>query len=115
MKKCSAIGIKGIIIPDLPVELAQDYVIVSKTYNIAPIFMFTPTTSSDRMSLINQSAAGFIYCQARLGVTGSHTTFDASSLDYIDRCKGHTDLPIAMGFGIQKKIMLYLAIIDFRS
>ena len=101
VKKTAELGVKGIIIPDLPVELADDYISACSTHGVSPIFMFTPTTTSERMKTINEHASGFIYCQARLGVTGSQTKFNDNALAYIQQCREHTDLPLAMGFGIQ--------------
>jgi tryptophan synthase alpha chain len=103
VKKAAKIGIKGIILPDLPIEESDEYFEACKSHKIAPILMFTPTTTKNRMKKINQKAKGFIYCQARVGTTGTHTTFGKEEVEYITRCKESTKLPLAMGFGIQKK------------
>jgi tryptophan synthase alpha chain len=103
VKNASKVNIKGIIIPDLPIEEAEEYIQSCSNYGVAPIFMYSPTTSNKRMKFIAQHAEGFIYCQARSGVTGSHTLFNDEILDYIDRCRASTSLPIAMGFGVQTK------------
>ena len=103
VKESAAAGIKVIILPDLPVEEADEYVEACDKYGVAPIFMFTPTTTEARMRKINKQARGFIYCQARIGVTGTHTKFGEEEKQYIARCRRNTDLPIAMGFGIQEK------------
>lgn len=103
VKKAKAISIRGIIVPDLPIEEAAPYLDACSKYGIAPILMFTPTTTSARMTEIAAHAQGFIYAQARAGVTGSHTKFDNETLAYIKRCKEGTTLPIAMGFGIQTR------------
>jgi tryptophan synthase alpha chain len=47
--------------------------------------------------------AGFIYCTARRGVTGKHSQLDADFGDYLQRCRAATDLPLAVGFGIQSR------------
>jgi tryptophan synthase alpha chain len=103
VEKAAEVGIKGIILPDLPIEEADEYINACELYKIAPILMFTPTTTEDRMKKISQKAKGFIYCQARVGITGTHTKFGKSETEYIARCKRNTELPIAMGFGIQEK------------
>lgn len=97
------IGIKGIILPDLPVEEAQEYVAICREKGVDPIFMFAPTTSAERMCKIAKKASGFIYCQARTGVTGVHTKFGFKEEAYIARARAATNLPLAMGFGIQTK------------
>lgn len=99
----ATVGIKGVIVPDLPIEEAREYLVVCQKNKIAPIFLFTPTTTEKRMREINKVAGGFIYCQARVGVTGKHTKFGKDEIKYIKKCRNNTTLPIAMGFGIQNK------------
>jgi tryptophan synthase alpha chain len=70
---------------------------------LAPIFIYAPTTSEDRLATIAQSARGFIYCVARKGVTGKHTSFSAELESYLARCRAATALPLAVGFGVQDK------------
>ena len=103
VERSAQIGMKGVIVPDLPIEESQEYRDACEKYGIAPIFMFTPTTSDERMKKIAEYAKGFVYCQARVGVTGTHTEFGVEEDKYIARCRAATDLPIAMGFGIQQK------------
>lgn len=97
------IGIKGIILPDLPIEEADEYVALCRENQVDPIFMFAPNTSDKRMRLIAKKASGFIYCQARTGVTGTHTEFGPEEESYVARARAATNLPLAMGFGIQTK------------
>lgn len=103
VERSAKIGIKGFIVPDLPIEEAHDYLEACKKYKVASIFLFTPTTSDARMKQIAEHASGFLYCQARTGVTGTHTQLEKETADYLKRCRQATNLPIAMGFGIQKK------------
>ena len=103
IKKASEVGVRGIILPDLPIEEADEYVQYCDQYGVAPIFMFAPNTQEERMRAINKKARGFVYCQARAGVTGTHTKFGDRELAYIQKCRANTDLPIAFGFGIQEK------------
>ncbi len=103
VKDAADAGVQGIIVPDLPIEEAGDYVESCRQFDVAPIFMFTPTSSDDRMSEIARSAGGFVYCQARVGITGVKTEFGYEKERYINRCRAATDLPLAMGFGIQEK------------
>jgi len=103
VKKSAEIGVAGIILPDLPLEEAGEFLRACEKFAVAPIFLFTPNMSEKRMREISAAAAGFIYCQSRTGVTGTRTKFDDAEKKYIARCRRNTNLPLAMGFGIQKK------------
>jgi tryptophan synthase alpha chain len=74
-----------------------------EAHNLAPILLFSPTTSSDRMKYIASSGRGFIYCVARRGVTGENTNFSVELASYLRNCRKSTSLPLALGFGIKKK------------
>lgn len=102
-KKSKEIGIKGFIVPDLPPEEGEEYLQLAKQYEIAPIQIFAPTSTDDRMRELSNHANGFIYCVARRGVTGSKTSFDEEFHNYLSRCREATDLPLAVGFGISNK------------
>jgi tryptophan synthase alpha chain len=97
------INIHGLIIPDLPLEEGKEYLDLVKSRNMAPIQIFAPTSKKERMQLLAQNGAGFIYCVARRGVTGQKTDFDQDFSQYIARCRSATDLPLAVGFGIRSK------------
>ncbi|WP_045119375.1 tryptophan synthase subunit alpha [Haliangium ochraceum] len=103
VERAAAAGVQGFIIPDLPVEEADEYVAACDAHGLAPIFLFTPATSPERMREVARHTRGFVYCQARFGVTGNHTEFDDAVDAYIERCRAATALPIAMGFGIQTR------------
>ena len=100
-KDCLEAGIKGLIIPDLPPEMGEEFFQLAGRYQIAPILIFAPTSTDDRMAALNKSATGFIYCAARRGVTGKKSEFDDDFQGYLARCRTATSLPIAVGFGIR--------------
>ena len=97
------IGIKGVIIPDLPPEEGDSFFDLARSYDLDPILVFAPTSTPERMTRLNQSASGFIYCVARKGVTGQKTDFDTTFNDYMAQCRAATGLPLAVGFGIASK------------
>ncbi|MBN1525238.1 MAG: tryptophan synthase subunit alpha [Spirochaetales bacterium] len=99
----SAKGLKGAIVPDLPHEEAAQYLAAMKKYHLDPIFLYAPTTSDSRMKEISSHASGFIYCVARKGVTGVDTSFSSDLDEYLQRAHTSTDLPLALGFGVQEK------------
>lgn len=102
-KKAQQIGITGFIIPDLPPEEGKEFFALADTYDIAPIMIYAPTSTEERMKELDQFAKGFIYCVARKGVTGKQTDFDQEFDAYLGRCRKSTDLPLAVGFGISRK------------
>ena len=95
--------IKGAIIPDLPPEEGQDYILAMKKNNLDPIYIFSPETSDERLSYLSSFASGFVYCLARKGVTGKQTAFSDDLAAYLSRCQKATDLPLAVGFGVKEK------------
>ena len=103
VKVMSNHGIKGAIIPDLPPEEGQEYLDTMQEHGLAPILIFSPTTSPERMRYIASVGSGFIYCVARKGVTGENTTFSEELTTYLKQCRKSTSLPLALGFGVKEK------------
>ncbi|WP_020558556.1 tryptophan synthase subunit alpha [Thiofilum flexile] len=97
------IGMQGAIIPDLPPEEGADYLAAMRSCELAPIHIFTPNTSSERMQHLSDCSAGFIYTVARKGVTGKDTAFSSELGDYLARCRAATNLPLALGFGVTSR------------
>ena len=73
-KKCHEIGIDGLIMPDLPLDVYQsDYEAIFKKYGLLNIFLITPQTSDQRIHQIDKASDGFIYMVSSASVTGSKT------------------------------------------
>jgi tryptophan synthase alpha chain len=102
-REAGEIGIKGFIVPDLPPEEGREFFALSEQYGIAPILIFAPTSTPERMRELSRYGRGFIYCVARKGVTGRQTEFDAEFNAYLDRCRQNSNLPLAVGFGISRR------------
>ena len=96
-------GLRGAIVPDLPPEEAREYLAAMEENDLAPIFIFAPTTPTARMQYLASCGRGFIYCVARKGVTGIATDFSDSLEHYLARCRTATQLPLALGFGVREK------------
>ncbi len=96
-------GVKGAIVPDLPPEEGSDYIACMKENRLSPIFIYSPSTSVERMKYIDQWADGFVYCVARKGVTGKKTDFSETMKPYLQTCRKATKLPLAVGFGVKEK------------
>ncbi len=95
--------LKGAIIPDLPPEEGDVYLNAMKKQDLAPVLIFSPETSLERMKYLSSFAQGFVYCVARKGVTGQDTSFSDELGGYLARCREATDLPLAVGFGVKQK------------
>ncbi len=97
------IGIVGSIIPDLPPEEGGDYLEAMRRNELAPIHIFTPNSTPERLKFLSECSAGFMYMVARKGVTGKDTTFSDELDGYIANCRAATDLPLALGFGVKSR------------
>jgi tryptophan synthase alpha chain len=95
-------GLRGAIIPDLPYEEGSTLLDAMAREQLDPIFIYAPNTTDARMAQIAQRARGFIYCVARKGVTGAKTDFESLG-DYLQRSRRHTQLPLALGFGVKDR------------
>lgn len=96
--------VDGFIIPDLPVEEADEYKKTAETYNIDTIFLAAPSTSNERLSKIVAACSGFLYLVSHFGVTGTKSNLEDSTIQLIKRVKPFTKgkVPLAVGFGISK-------------
>jgi len=103
LDRCRRIGIRGLIVPDLPPEEGADFLRAAKRTGLDPIPIFAPTSTVARMHELESAGDGFVYCVARRGVTGAATSLDATFESYIARCRAATDLPLAVGFGIRTR------------
>ncbi|WP_010228756.1 tryptophan synthase subunit alpha [Gillisia marina] len=104
-KKCEEIGIDGLIIPDLPVDVySEKYQAIFEKYNLINVFLITPQTSEERIRFIDSVSDGFIYMVSSASVTGSTSGFSKDTKTYFQRIN---DLklknPQVVGFGISDK------------
>ncbi len=103
LQKLADAGAAGFILPDLPVDEAQELYQIGTQLDLAPIVLMTPTNTDERLAKLAESADGFIYTVARRGVTGSQTEMDNEVATFVGRCRQATDLPLAVGFGVSEK------------
>lgn len=101
-KKCSEIGIDGLIMPDLPLAVYQDeYEAIFKKYNLKNIFLITPQTSDERIKQIDKASDAFIYMVSSASVTGSKSGFGDEQTAYFKRIASmQLKNPQIVGFGI---------------
>ncbi len=85
-QKCREVGVDGIILPDLPLDLYLDeYEPIFRQYGILNIFLITPQTSDERIRLIDEHSEGFIYMVSSASITGSTSGVSDEMLAYFDR------------------------------
>jgi tryptophan synthase alpha chain len=84
--KCAEIGIDGLIIPDLPVDVyAEKYQAIFEKHGLINVFLITPQTSDERIRFIDSVSNGFIYMVSSASVTGSQSGFGSTQEDYFKR------------------------------
>ncbi|HMA63230.1 MAG TPA: tryptophan synthase subunit alpha [bacterium] len=101
-KKMAAIEINSVLIADVPVEEAGEFISISQKFGIDTVFLVTPLTPEIRLEKIIRQCTGFVYLVARLGVTGARQDLEDTTLKLIQKVRPKTDLPINVGFGISQ-------------
>ena len=102
-KKCEEIGIDGLIMPDLPLDVYQEqYEAIFKKYGLLNVFLITPQTSKERIRQIDKASNGFIYMVSSASVTGSKSGFGNEQTEYFERIANmQLKNPQIVGFGIK--------------
>jgi len=101
-KTCQEIGINGLIIPDLPVDVYNEqYKAIFEKYGLINVFLITPQTSVERINFIDSISNGFIYMVSSASVTGSNSGFGDEQTAYFKRIADmNLKNPQIVGFGI---------------
>jgi tryptophan synthase alpha chain len=96
--------VDGIIVPDLPVEEADDYRKAAAQAGLGTIFLAAPSTTDVRLEKIVAASSGFLYLVSHFGVTGAQTTIADSTIKLVERVLPFTQgkVPLAVGFGVSK-------------
>ena len=104
-KKCQEIGIDGLIIPDLPVDVyEEEYKLVFEKYGLKNILLITPQTSNERVRYIDSVSSGFIYMVSSASTTGAKIGFEQDQTDYFKRIASmNLTNKLIVGFGISNK------------
>jgi tryptophan synthase alpha chain len=93
-------GVDGVLITDVIVEEAEEYLSEMRHNGLMPIFLAAPTSSDHRLKMIAGVSQGFIYALSRVGITGTQQNLAADARRLVERLRPFTQLPIAVGFGI---------------
>lgn len=95
-------GVDGFIIPDLPVEEADQYVAAASKLDLATVFLVSPNTPPERLERILRNTSGFLYLVSVFGITGARDSFEdytRNAVKNVKRAAG-SKVPLAVGFGI---------------
>ena len=100
--KCAAVGVDGLIIPDLPYEeQPQLQKVLDKTTDAPILIQLVTPVSGNRIPMLLENARGFVYCVSSMGVTGQAADFHRDVLAYLQEVKSVSKIPVMMGFGIR--------------
>jgi tryptophan synthase alpha chain len=95
-----AAGADGVLLTDMIVEEAADYIRIMREHDLAPVFLAAPTSPDARLQAIAENSRGFVYAISRVGITGTQQQLAGDAAGLVQRLKQFTTLPIALGFGV---------------
>lgn len=90
----------GLIVPDLPAEEAGELRELCDGAGVALVPLVAPTTPEERLAVIGAGARGFVYAVSLTGTTGERQSLDGALSALLGRTSAHTEVPVALGFGI---------------
>ncbi|HUX27215.1 MAG TPA: tryptophan synthase subunit alpha [Terracidiphilus sp.] len=96
----AAAGADGVLLTDMIVEEADEYLAEMARVGLAPIFLAAPTSPDERLEAIATHSKGFVYAISRTGITGKQQSLTADAAALVARIRRWTELPVAVGFGI---------------
>jgi tryptophan synthase alpha chain len=98
--RASEAGADGVLLTDMIVEEAAEYLDAMHTNRLAPVFLAAPTSPDARLKAIAECSQGFVYAISRVGITGTQSSLTEDASQVVTRLRQFTKLPIAVGFGI---------------
>jgi tryptophan synthase alpha chain len=100
---CAESGIDSLLVTDLPPESSGDVQRALKSCGLGLVFLLAPTSSDERVRLVDRSTEGFIYYVSTTGVTGARRDLDEGLAARLDVIRKQVSKPLAVGFGISKR------------
>src|ERR1039458_3133876 len=98
--EAASAGVDGVLVIDLIVEEAAEYLAEMERVKLAPIFLAAPTSPDERLEAIATHSKGFVYAISRVGITGTQQSLTSDAAALVERIRRWTTLPVAVGFGI---------------
>ncbi|MFI2906776.1 tryptophan synthase subunit alpha [Streptomyces sp. PDY-4] len=99
-QRLAAAGGAGVVIPDLPVEEASDWLSAAHEHHLDTVFVVAPNATDQRLARVCAAASGMVYAPATTGVTGSQGPLHPGLPAFIDRLRTLTHLPVGVGIGV---------------
>jgi len=96
-------GVSGFIVPDLPFEESAEFRAALATEGLGLVQLVTPVTPPERLRMLCEASAGFVYAVTMMGTTGRSVDLAAEALEYMDRVRQVSPLPVCAGFGIRSR------------
>ena len=96
----AAAGADGVLITDMIVEEANEYLSEMNRVGLSPIFLAAPTSPDERLEAIATHSKGFVYAISRVGITGQQRDMTSDAESLVARIRRWSELPVAVGFGI---------------
>ncbi len=93
-------GVAGLVIPDLPIDEAEDLREAAVKREVAICPLAAPTTTDNRLDRIAEAASGFLYCVSVAGVTGVREKLPPGAIELLRRARARVSVPVVLGFGI---------------
>jgi tryptophan synthase alpha chain len=98
--RAAEVGADGVLLTDMIVEEAAEYLEAMHLHKLAPVFLAAPTSPDARLKAIAGVSQGFVYAISRVGITGTQQKVAGDAAELVARLRKFTKLPIAVGFGI---------------
>ena len=102
LERIAKVGVKGLVVPDLPLEEANGLLEPATDYGIEVTLLVAPTSPKERIDTIARKSQGFIYLVSVTGVTGMRSQVQGRVQDLLKQMRAVTDKPIGVGFGISQ-------------
>ncbi|NEO84730.1 MAG: tryptophan synthase subunit alpha [Spirulina sp. SIO3F2] len=101
-EQIAAAGVKGLVIPDLPLEEADEILAIAQQVGVEVTLLVAPTSPSERIAAIARQSQGFIYLVSVTGVTGARTEVASRVEELLPQLRAVTDKPVGVGFGVSE-------------
>ena len=99
-KRAAEAGADGVLLTDMIVEEAGEYLDAMREAKLMPVFLAAPTSPDRRLEAIAAVSEGFVYAISRVGITGTQAEVEGGAKELVERLRRFTTKPIAVGFGI---------------